>query len=170
MLNDIDETVRKNAVISISGMLDCPGAIQALINKFRDINGHVRREACSAMANTGSSEIIEPLFGVIAAEPYGDVREAAATVLAKRKDPAITKRLLEMLDDVNSRIRETISKTIWQCVTSTKGGKKLCPDSKGIPEQVIEEAFIESYRLLCSDNQEVMNEFLSSFLYNTSVT
>ncbi|MBP8968330.1 MAG: hypothetical protein KBG42_03505, partial [Lachnospiraceae bacterium] len=37
----------------------------------------------------------------------------------------------------------------------------LCPDSKGIPEQVIEEAFIESYRLLCSDNQEVMNEFLS---------
>jgi len=52
-------------------------------------------------------------------------------------------------------------KTIWQCVTSTKGGKKLCPDSKGIPEQVIEEAFIESYRLLCSDNQEVMNEFLS---------
>ncbi len=115
MLNDIDETVRKNAVISISGMLDCPGAIQALINKFRDINGHVRREACSAMANTGSSEIIEPLFGVIAAEPYGDVREAAATVLAKRKDPAITKRLLEMLDDVNSRIRETISKTIWQC-------------------------------------------------------
>lgn len=115
MLNDIDETVRKNAVVSVSGMLDCPGAIQALINKFRDINGHVRREACSAMANTGSSEIIEPLFGVIAAEPYGDVREAAASVLAKRKDPAITKRLLEMLDDQNSRIRETISKTIWQC-------------------------------------------------------
>ena len=115
MLNDIDETVRKNAVISVSGMLDCPGAIQALIGKFKDINGHVRREACSAMANTGSSEVIEPLFGVIAAEPYGDVREAAASVLAKRKDPAITKRLLELLDDNNSRIRETISKTIWQC-------------------------------------------------------
>lgn len=115
MLNDIDETVRKNAVISVAGMLDCPGAIQALINKFRDINGHVRREACLAMANTGSSEIVEPLFGVIAAEPYGDVREAAASVLAKRKDPAITKRLLELLDDNNSRIRETISKTIWQC-------------------------------------------------------
>ena len=115
MLNDVDETVRKNAVIAISGMLDCPGAIQALIGKFRDINGHVRREACSAMVNTGSKEIIEPLFGVIASEPYGDVREAAASVLAYRKDPAITKRLLEMLDDTNSRIRETISKTIWQC-------------------------------------------------------
>ncbi len=115
MLNDVDETVRKNAVVSIASMLDCPGAIEALIKKFKDLNGHVRREACLAMANTGSSEIIEPLFGVIASEPYGDVREAAASVLAKRKDPAITKRLLYMLDDDNSRIRETISKTIWQC-------------------------------------------------------
>ncbi|MBQ6105324.1 MAG: recombinase family protein [Lachnospiraceae bacterium] len=51
-------------------------------------------------------------------------------------------------------------KTIWQCVASTKGGKRLCPDSKGIPEQVIEEAFVESYRLLSSDNQDVMKEFL----------
>ena len=51
-------------------------------------------------------------------------------------------------------------KTIWQCVTSTKGGKRMCPDSKGIPEQVIEEAFIESYRLLSSDDHEVVKEFM----------
>ena len=51
-------------------------------------------------------------------------------------------------------------KTIWQCCTSTKQGKRYCPDSKGIPEEVIEEAFIESYRLLCTDNKDVMNEFL----------
>ena len=51
-------------------------------------------------------------------------------------------------------------KTIWQCVTSTKSGKRNCPDSKGIPEQVIEEAFIESYRLLTTDNKQVMSEFL----------
>ena len=115
MLNDVDETVRKNAVISISNMLDCEGAIPALIAKFKDINGHVRREACLAMANTGSSAIVEPLFKVIASEPYGDVREAAASVLARRKDPEITKKLLELLDNENSRIRETISKTIWKC-------------------------------------------------------
>ena len=35
-------------------------------------------------------------------------------------------------------------KTIWQCVKSTKDGKRFCSDSKGIPEQVIEDAFIES--------------------------
>lgn len=51
-------------------------------------------------------------------------------------------------------------KTVWQCVTGTKKGKKHCPDSKGIPEKVIEEAFIESYRLLCSNNKDVLDEFI----------
>ena len=52
-------------------------------------------------------------------------------------------------------------KTIWQCVTSTKSGKRYCPDSKGIPEQVIEEAFVESYKMLCSDNKDILEEFIS---------
>ena len=52
-------------------------------------------------------------------------------------------------------------KTIWQCVKSTKSGKRYCPDSKGIPEQVIEEAFIESYKMLCSDNKDVLEEFIT---------
>lgn len=52
------------------------------------------------------------------------------------------------------------SKVIWSCVTGTKKGKKFCPDSKGIPEKVIEDAFIESYKLLCGDNREVLDEFI----------
>ena len=52
------------------------------------------------------------------------------------------------------------NKAIWQCVTNTKKGKKFCPDSKGIPEKCIEDAFIESYRLLCSDNKDVLEEFI----------
>ena len=51
-------------------------------------------------------------------------------------------------------------KVIWQCVNATKNGKRCCPDSKGIPEQVIEEAFIESYQMLCKDNKDVLEEFL----------
>lgn len=51
-------------------------------------------------------------------------------------------------------------KTIWQCVKSTKSGKRFCPDSKGIPEEVIEDAFIESYRMLCADNKDVLEEFI----------
>lgn len=51
-------------------------------------------------------------------------------------------------------------KSIWQCCKATKDGKRFCPESKGIPEEVIELAFIESYRNLCLNDHEVINEFL----------
>ena len=52
------------------------------------------------------------------------------------------------------------TKTIWQCVTATKNGKRHCPHCKGIPEEVIENAFVKSYQLLCTDQQEIVDEFL----------
>lgn len=51
-------------------------------------------------------------------------------------------------------------KTIWQCVIGTKKGKKYCPDSKGLPEEAIERAFVESYRLTCSNNKDALTEFI----------
>ena len=51
-------------------------------------------------------------------------------------------------------------KTMWQCVKSTKRGQRFCPDSKGIPEEVIETAFVESYRMLCGDHKDVLEEFI----------
>lgn len=51
-------------------------------------------------------------------------------------------------------------KAVWQCVTSTKKGKKYCPHSKGLDEKVIEEAFIASYNLVCSDHMDVLDELL----------
>lgn len=53
------------------------------------------------------------------------------------------------------------NKIIWQCVVGTKKGKRFCPDSKGIPEDVIEQAFVESYRLLCQNNKDVLGEFIA---------
>ena len=53
------------------------------------------------------------------------------------------------------------SKVIWQCVTSTKKGKKNCPDSKGIAEETIEQAFVASYKLLCQNNKDVLDEFIA---------
>ncbi|MCL6884941.1 recombinase family protein [Clostridioides difficile] len=53
------------------------------------------------------------------------------------------------------------SKVIWQCVVATKKGKKYCPESKGISERVIENAFVESYRLLCDEKKSVLEELLS---------
>ena len=53
------------------------------------------------------------------------------------------------------------SKVMWQCVVATKKGKKYCSESKGIPESVIENAFVESYRLLCDEKKSVLEELLS---------
>jgi len=54
------------------------------------------------------------------------------------------------------------NKVIWHCVTSTQKGKKHCPDSKGICESTIEQAFLESYRLLCHNNKGIMEELLTN--------
>ena len=51
-------------------------------------------------------------------------------------------------------------KVIWQCVTATKKGKKYCPLCKAIEEKIIEDAFVESYKLLCYNNSDVLDELL----------
>lgn len=115
LLNDIDETVRRFSVVGLRSMLEYDGALTALVDRLKDMNGHVRREAALALGQSNSPQIEGPLFSVITNEPYGDVREGAAIALASRRDPKITKRLLEFLDSDNSRVRETIARTIWQC-------------------------------------------------------
>ena len=42
-----------------------------------------------------------------------------------------------------------------------KKGKRYCPDVKGIPESIIEEAFLESYKLLCYNNTNIVDEMLN---------
>lgn len=51
-------------------------------------------------------------------------------------------------------------KIIWHCGTSIRKGKRFCPQSKGIPEEVIEKAFVESYRMLSVDHKDVLDEFI----------
>lgn len=57
--------------------------------------------------------------------------------------------------------RSQYNKIIWQWVTAIKKGKKFCPDSKGIAEETIEQAFIESYRLLCQNNKDCVRRVYS---------
>ena len=51
-------------------------------------------------------------------------------------------------------------KNIWLCISSSKYGKKNCPESKGIAEEVLESAFVESYRMITNDHKDVLEEFL----------
>ncbi len=60
-------------------------------------------------------------------------------------------------------------KIIWQCVTNSKKGKEFCEHSKGIPESVIESAFIESYSMLVGRDRDLVNSFVKRVEDNTSL-
>ena len=49
---------------------------------------------------------------------------------------------------------------IWQCTNYIENGKSACPDSKGIHDDVIKAAFVESYNMLQKDNKSVFPEVL----------
>jgi len=52
-------------------------------------------------------------------------------------------------------------KRVWSCADSVKRGKKVCPDSiSRIEEKELEQAFVEAFRLMCSDNKDIITEFL----------
>ncbi len=51
-------------------------------------------------------------------------------------------------------------KIMWICIAATKNGKKYCPECKGIAEEVLESAFVESFRILTNDRKDVLEEFL----------
>ena len=42
-----------------------------------------------------------------------------------------------------------------------KHGKENCPHCKAMKESIIEEAFIESYKILCDNNKELIQTFLN---------
>jgi len=56
--------------------------------------------------------------------------------------------------------RANYKKTIWQCVTATKHGKKECPYCKGVPEALIEEAFVRAYNALCTYDGDFIDGFI----------
>lgn len=51
-------------------------------------------------------------------------------------------------------------KYVWSCMTSVKKGRKYCQHSKGLDEKEIEKAFVDSFNILCSDNRDIVEEFL----------
>ena len=60
---------------------------------------------------------------------------------------------------VISRKKWGKDKVGWQCANAIKKGKKVCKDSKVIPQNVIEKAFIEVHKMLLANNQEIVNNF-----------
>jgi DNA invertase Pin-like site-specific DNA recombinase len=51
-------------------------------------------------------------------------------------------------------------KTIWQCMVSSRRGKSNCEHSKGIPEEIVELAFLESYAMISGKDRELVDNFV----------
>lgn len=60
---------------------------------------------------------------------------------------------------VISRKKWGKDKVGWQCMAAIKKGKKDCNNSKVIPQNVIEKAFIEVHKMLLANNREIVNDF-----------
>jgi DNA invertase Pin-like site-specific DNA recombinase len=51
-------------------------------------------------------------------------------------------------------------KVVWQCMLKTRKGKKYCDYSKGVPENVIEQAFMESYSMISGKDRDLVDGFV----------
>lgn len=49
----------------------------------------------------------------------------------------------------------------WNCVSSIKHGKENCPNSKGIPEQVLQQCFITVHNELLKNNKNIVDNFFN---------
>jgi len=54
----------------------------------------------------------------------------------------------------------------WLCMQSAKYGKQYCEESKIIREDIIENAFIDAYQLLCNNNKLAVENFLKNMEKN----
>ena len=57
--------------------------------------------------------------------------------------------------------RKESQKKAWYCSVSIKRGKKYCKHSKPLPEDVIEKCFVDVYRILCSNNDVILKNFIA---------
>lgn len=60
----------------------------------------------------------------------------------------------------NWNAKRKCERAVWQCIKRAKHGKEECPHCKAIPEEILEDCFVQGYRILCNNNQRVVLEFL----------
>ena len=56
----------------------------------------------------------------------------------------------------------TTKKPVWQCMNATKNGIDNCPNCKAVDEVIIENAFLEAFRLLTDNFDDVLQSVLNT--------
>lgn len=52
-------------------------------------------------------------------------------------------------------------KVVWQCCGAIRVGKRACPHSKGIPEEIVQKAFVLAYNLVFKDKASMISGVMS---------
>ena len=60
----------------------------------------------------------------------------------------------------NWNANRSCEKAVWQCIKRAKQGKEECPHCKALAEEIIEDCFVQGYRILCNDNRKIIETFL----------
>ena len=50
---------------------------------------------------------------------------------------------------------------VWHCMNFVKRGKQECPKCKAMRETVIENCFVDVYKILCSNKGDIVNKFIT---------
>lgn len=50
---------------------------------------------------------------------------------------------------------------VWHCMNFVKRGKQECPKCKAMRETVIENCFVDVYKILCSNKGDIVNKFIA---------
>ncbi len=104
LINDRLSGVRC-ATVRALGKMKIYEAKREIINAIQDGDGHVRREAVTALAQIGDAESVEPLLKLLESEKYNDVLEEAVKTLLTI-DPA---SLFSNLDRYSDTVKEIIA-------------------------------------------------------------
>lgn len=59
-------------------------------------------------------------------------------------------------------------KFVWRCANYLNNGKESCPESKGVDEEMLKIAFVQTYNKLQENDMETIREFIDAFSKTTN--
>ena len=106
----------------------------------------------------------EPIISREQFEKAKEIREKRASCKKTVLEIGASKRTIYSMAYCSRRSWHASSKyqkSVWQCMSATKKGKKYCPHSKAISEELIEEVFLESLRQFIHSKSNAIKKFLT---------
>ena len=117
------------------------------------VRGILKNEKYIGDVLMGKTFTIDP----ISHKRLSNLGEVDKHYLKEHHEPIISK---ELFTRRNWNANRNCAKAVWQCIKRAKQGKEECPYCKAIPEKILEDCFVQGYRILCNDNRKVIELFL----------